>query len=268
MNRHEPDLSDQLAALTRAGLTPDEALLIARRRMGQLAARAPASGHVESAEPALVFGLALGAALAVKVPALFGLPMDGAADSFYLRNASLFVFPLLAFYFAWKRGLSVAGGAWLVLPFAAGAVFTNVFPFPKGAHGCCVGSTEALTTLHLPIALWLAVGFAYAPGRWFAAGARMNFVRFSGELAIYYVLMALGGAVVVAFTAMLFRAIDVNPEWFILGWLVPCGAAGAVIVGSWLVETKQNVIEHMAPVLTRVFTPLFTMLLLAFLATM
>ncbi len=33
-------------------------------------------------------------------------------------------------------------------------------------------------------------------------------------------------------------------------------------------EAKQSVIENMAPVLTRLFTPLFTALLLAFLATM
>jgi hypothetical protein len=67
---------------------------------------------------------------------------------------------------------------------------------------------------------------------------------------------------------MLFSAIDMNPAWFIGPWLIPCGAAGAVIIGSWLVEAKQSVIENMAPVLTRLFTPLFTVLLLAFLATM
>src|SRR5262249_57569571 len=50
--------------------------------------------------------------------------------------------------------------------------------------------------------------------------------------------------------------------------LVAWGAGGAVIVGSWLVEAKQSVIENMAPVLTRLFTPLFTVLLLAFLGTM
>jgi hypothetical protein len=96
----------------------------------------------------------------------------------------------------------------------------------------------------------------------------MNFVRFSGELAIYYVLIALGGGVTVAFTFMMFSAIDMNPDWFVAGWLIPCGAAGAVIIGSWLVEAKQSVIENMAPVLTRLFTPLFTVLLLAFLGTM
>jgi hypothetical protein len=67
---------------------------------------------------------------------------------------------------------------------------------------------------------------------------------------------------------MMFAAIDKNPAWFVGPWLIPCGAAGAVIVGSWLVEAKQSVIENMAPVLTRLFTPLFTILLLAFLVTM
>ena len=181
---------------------------------------------------------------------------------FYARNASLFVFPLLTVYFVWKRGLGVASGLWLALPFAAGAVFANVFPFPTGSD------TAVLTALHLPIALWLAVGFAYVRGRWFADGGRMNFVRFSGELAIYYVLIALGGGVFTGFTLMMFPAIGMKADWFVAGWLIPCGAAGAVIVGSWLVEAKQSVIENMAPVLTRLFTPLFTVLLLAFLATM
>ncbi len=40
---------------------------------------------------------------------------------------------------------------------------------------------------------------------------------------------------------------------------------GAVVVAAWLVEAKQSVVENMAPVLTRVFTPLFTVMLLAFL---
>jgi len=281
----EGHLRDQLAALTEAGLSGDEAFLVAVKRMGSLDAlsREFARAHSErlwkqlvmapeADEPAktshtevlVVLGLAVAAALAVKVPALFGHPIGPNDDPplFYFRNASLFVFPLLAVYFLWKRGSGVVSGLLLALPFAAGAIFANVFPFPKGSH------TEVLTILHLPIALWMAVGFAYVRGRWFADGGRMNFVRFSGELAIYYVLIALGGFVVTLFTFMMFRAIDMNPDWFVAGWLIPCGAAGAVIIGSWLVEAKQSVIENMAPVLTRLFTPLFTALLLAFLATM
>jgi hypothetical protein len=280
----EGHLRDQLVALTETGLAGDEAFLVAVKRMGSLDAlsREFARAHSERlwkqlviasdtadqpanttrAETLVVLSLAVAAALAIKVPALFGLRLGGGDEPFYARNASLFVLPLLTVYFIWKRGSGVVSGLWLALPFAAGAVFANVFPFRAGSD------TEILTALHLPIALWLAVGFAYVRGRWFADGGRMDFVRFSGELAIYYVLIALGGGVLTGFTIMMFEAIEMNAEWLAQGWLVPCGAMGAVIIGSWLVEAKQSVIENMAPVLTRLFTPLFTLLLLVFLATM
>jgi hypothetical protein len=172
------------------------------------------------------------------------------------------VLPLLTGYFAWKRGLDVVTCVWLALAFASAVLIANVFPFEPDSD------TQALTALHLPIALWLVVGIAYVGGRWFAGGRRMDFVRFSGELLIYYVLIALGGGVLTAFTVMMFAAIELDAAWLAQGWLIPCGAAGAVIVGSWLVEAKQSVIENMAPVLTRLFTPLFTVVLLGFLATM
>ena len=290
---HAPDvdeleghLRDQLSALIEVGLADDEAFLVAVKRMGNIDALSREFARVHSerlwkqlvmtpdaekpadtgrAEMLVVMSLAVAAALAVKVPALFGHPINPNDELplFYARNASLFAFPLLAVYFLWKRGSDVVSGLLLAVPFVAGAVFANVYPFriPRS-------DTSLLTILHLPIALWMAVGLAYVRGRWFEDGGRMNFVRFSGELAIYYVLIALGGFVLMLFTFMMFRAIDMNPAWFVAGWLIPCGAAAAVIIGSWLVEAKQSVIENMAPVLTRLFTPLFTVLLLTFLATM
>jgi hypothetical protein len=191
---------------------------------------------------------------------LFGLHLDE-DGGFYARNASLFVLPLLTGYFIWKRRLTTSTVRWLAAGFVAAGVLANVYPFSKD------GSTEALTALHLPIALWLVVGMAYAGARWSQVDGRMDFIRFSGELLIYYVLIALGGGVFMGFMAMLFEAIGIDAEPF-FEWVVPCGAAGAVLVASWLVEAKQSVIENMAPVLTRLFTPLFAALLLAFLGTL
>jgi hypothetical protein len=278
----EDHLRDQVAVLTGTGLTGDEAFLVAVKRMGSLDALSrefarehserlwkqlvirPEAGDKSATrmETFVVLGLALAAALAIKVPALFGLQLGGGDEPFYARNASLFVLPLLTGYFAWKRRLDVGTCAWLALAFAAAALIANAFPFGTGSD------TQVLTVLHLPIALWLVVGVAYVGGRWFTGGRRMDFVRFSGELFIYYVLIALGGGVLTAFTLMMFEAIEVDAEWFAQGWLIPCGAMGAVIVASWLVEAKQSVIENMAPVLTKLFTPLFTAVLLVFLATL
>jgi hypothetical protein len=280
----EGHLRDQLDAFAEAGLKPDEAFLVAVKRIGSLNALSlefarehserlwkqlvttpgagEGSGLVSRNETMVVLCLTIAAALAIKVPALFGHQFGDGNDFFYVRNFSLFVLPLLTGYFAWKRGVNAAACVSLGLAFVAATFFANVYPFAARSD------TQGLTALHLPIALWLVVGVAYVGGRWFTSVGRMDFVRFSGELFIYYVLIALGGFVLTGFTLMMFRAIGVDVTWLSRGWLVPCGAMGAVIVGSWLVEAKKSVIENMAPVLTRLFTPLFTAVLLVFLATM
>src|SRR5215210_4751376 len=285
----EDHLREQIAVLADAGLTPDEAFLVAVKRMGDLNAlsREFAREHADrlwkqlvvvpsdSTEPRarartdaiVAFCLAAAAAVAIKAPTLFGLQLDQDAG-FYARNLSLFVLPLLAGYFAWKRRLDTSTLRWLAVAFVAAGVFANVYPFAPGGSSFPDDSTEALTALHLPIALWLVVGIAYAGGRWSQAGGRMDFIRFSGELFIYYIWIALGGGVLTALMAMIFQAIGIDVEPFFESWLLPCGAVGAVVVASWLVEAKQSVIENVAPVLPRLFTPLFAAVLVAFLRTL
>jgi hypothetical protein len=279
----EDHLREQVAGLTAAGLTTDEAFLVAVKRMGeldalsrefarehserlwkQLFAASPDSGEwgARARKDAIVaFALAVAAAALLKVPALFGIDIKH-HGSFYARNFSLFVLPLLTGYFVWKRRFHTRVVPWLAVGFVVAGVFANVYPFAREGH------TEVLTVLHLPIALGLLVGIAYAGGRWGQVAGRMDFVRFSGELFIYYVLIALGGGVLTAFMAMIFRSIGINIEPFFQSWLLPCGAAGAVLVASWLVEAKQSVVENMAPVLTRLFTPLFAAVLVTFLGAM
>ncbi|HZC50897.1 MAG TPA: hypothetical protein VE441_00155, partial [Mycobacterium sp.] len=125
-----------------------------------------------------------------------------------------------------------------------------------------------LTAIHLPLALWFVVGLAYLADDWRSSRRRMDFIRFTGEWLVYFILIALGGGVLIAFTFGTFRAIGINPQSFVSQWLLPCGVVGAVVVAGWLVEAKQSVVENIAPVLTRLFTPLFTAALLAFLVAL
>jgi hypothetical protein len=277
----EDHLRSRITELTDAGLLADEAFLIAVKRMGSLdeLSREFAREHSErlwkqlvlSGEPEapattgprrelLVMVLcAAVAALAVKVPTWFGLDMSGDDVSFYARNLSLFVLPPLAAYFAWRRRVTLRVIGVLAALFILGAVAANVYPMGDDSHSLL------LSAIHLPIALWLVVGVAYAGGDWRSDRRRMDFIRFTGEWLIYFALIALGGGVLMGFTIGTFRAIGLDAGDFVATWLLPCGAAAAVIVSAWLVEAKQSVIENMAPVLTRIFTPLFAATLLAFL---
>jgi hypothetical protein len=122
-----------------------------------------------------------------------------------------------------------------------------------------------VSSIHLPIALWLAVGLAYVADDWRSSRRRMDFIRFTGEWFVYFVLMGLGGGVLIGFMYGTFEAIGLAPEAFIAQWVLPCGAVAGIVVAGWLVEAKQSVVENIAPVLARLFTPLFTAVLLAFL---
>jgi len=281
----EDHLRSQIDTLRGAGLDEDEAFLVAVKRLGDLdtlareyaieyseriwkqlvvSARSDSSSLTNQRDATVAVGLAIAAAAAIKIPELFGLhfPEPSADEWFYLRNLSLFALPFLAVFFALKRRLPRSGWFWLAVPFAAAGLVVNLLPFKPDSH------TGMLAVIHLPIALWLMVCYAYAGGRWRRHEQRMNYVRFSGEWFIYYTLIALGGGTLMGLTNFIFEAIGLDAERALVGWVLPCGAMGAVIIGAWLVEHKQSVIENMAPVLTWLFTPLFTALLLIFVVAM
>ncbi|WP_431676416.1 permease prefix domain 1-containing protein [Kitasatospora sp. KL5] len=276
----EDHLRGSVDELIAVGLRPDEAFLVAVKRMGGLdeLSREFAREHSERLWKQLVLTggtdgpsadgrrrrdllavvvCAAGAAASVKVPGLFGLSLyeDGA---FYLRNLGLFALPWLAALLAWRRQAGPILVGTLLALFALGAVAANAYPLADDSQ------SAVLTGIHVPIALWFVVGLAYVADEVRSSRRRMDFIRFTGEWFVYLSLLACGGVVLILMISGTFKAIGIAPGEFIGQWLVPCGGVAAVVVAGWLVEAKQSVVENMAPVLARLFTPLFTAVLLAF----
>lgn len=275
----EAHLRDQIAELDAADLAADEAFLVAVKRMGdldtlsrefarehsgrlwkQLVLRGedeparPSSGWVE----ALVFAVAAG--VVAQVVRVAAEASDG-EPWWLLRNVSLFVLPFLAGYFARRRQLDLRGWAVTAAPFVVAGLVVNLYPYRAGS------ATELLVGLHLPVVMWFAVALPYMGGTIRSHERRMDFVRFTGEWAIYYVLIALGGGVLLGLTGLILEPIGPDLAERVIEWVLPSGAAGAVIVAGWLVESKQRVVENMAPVLTMIFTPLFAVMLAVAAAT-
>lgn len=275
----ESHLRDRIDALTASGLSDDEAFLVAVKRLGRVdeLSREFAREHSERLWKQLVIGdsanarprntglvtavvFAVIAAVVVKLPAVFGVTLD-TDPAFYVRNAAIVFLPALAAYFLMRRHAGAFTIVAVAAPFVAAAAILNAYPFAAG------GMTELLAAVHAVVALWIIVGIGYANGDWRSARARMDLIRFTGEWAVYMVLLALGGGVLAGLTIGVFLAVGVDASPVIIEWVLPCGAAGAVIIAAWLVEVKQSVIENIAPVLTKVFTPLFTLMLLVLIGT-
>jgi hypothetical protein len=276
VNGHDVDeledhLRHQIAELNAAGLTADEAFLIGVKRLGDVDSlsrefarehsgrlwkqllvrsddeRRAAGGWLEP----LLFAVA--AAVVIQVARLAaGFP--GEERAWFVRNLSLFVLPFLAGFFARRRRLDARGWVLTATPFVLAALVVNLYPY--GADS----ATEVLVALHLPVVLWFALAYPYMGGSIRSHERRMDFVRFTGEWFIYYVLIALGGGVLMGLTAGILEPAGVDVDR-IAEWVLPSGAAGGVIVAAWLVESKQRVVENMAPVLTMLFTPLFAVML-------
>ena len=269
----EAHLREQIAELNAAGLATDEAFLIAVKRLGSLddLSREFAREHsgrlwrqlvvsgadVEHAPAnrwpeALLFAVA--AAVTVQVARLIA-DFPSEQPSWLFRNASLLVIPFIAGWFIRLRRLPTRPTLLTASACVAAAVVINIYPFDQDA------ASERLAAAHLFVVLWFVLGIAYMGGVVRSHERRMDFVRFTGEWCIYYVLIALGGGVLVALTGAILKPTGVDPQ-LVADWVLPSGAAGAVIVAAWLVESKQRVVENMAPVLTMLFTPLFAVMLI------
>ena len=267
----EDHLRGQIAELNAAGLADDEAFLVAVKRMGDLDGLSreyarehsgrlwkqlfrgddePARAAGDWVEP-LVFAVA--AAVVIQIARL-AADFPNEEPTWFARNLSLFVLPFLAGYFARRRQFNPQQWALAATPFALAALVVNLYPWDADS------STEELVAIHLPVALWFVVAYPYMGGTLQSHERRMDFVRFTGEWFIYYVLIALGGGVLMGLTVAILEPAGVDPDR-IAEWVLPSGAAGAVIVAAWLVESKQRVVENMAPVLGMLFTPLFAVML-------
>ena len=270
----EDHLRHQIAELNAAGLTADEGFLIAVKRLGDVDSLSREYAREHSGrlwkqllltgddEPALptsglveTLAFAVAAAVVIQIARLAAGGLDD-APTWLVRNLSLFVLPFLAAYFARRRQLDTRQWLLTAVPFVLAALVVNLYPW--GADS----DTEVLVAAHLPVFLWFVVAFPYMGGTLRSHERRMDFVRFTGEWFIYYVLIALGGGVLMGLTGAILEPTGVDVDR-VAEWVIPSGAAGAVIVAAWLVESKQRVVENMAPVLTMLFTPLFAVMLAA-----
>lgn len=270
----EAHLRDQVADLVATGLTTNEAFLVAVKRMGSvdLLSHEYAREHSGRLWKNLVLadgndatradrswvealGFALLAAVAVQV-AFRAVGSSVSGQWWLVRNASLLVLPVLAGWFARRRRLTARQWVVTAVPVVLAGLVVNLYPWGPAA------ATGLLVAAHLPVVLWFVVAYPYMDGTVRSHERRMDFVRFTGEWVIYYALIALGGGVLMALTAGILEPTTVDPG-LVAEWVLPAGAAGAVVVAAWLVESKQQVVENMAPVLTMVFTPLFALMLAA-----
>ena len=276
----EDHLREEIDNLVERGLSDDEAFLISVKRLGSINNLSQEYSKINTEtlwkqllvdfgdedenrknyrDLLIVLLFALLAGTVARIPYLFGVTIQ---DIAYFKNLSFYILPFAVLYFGIKHKVDKKIIGTIIGVFALTAFIINMYPSYDPYH------TEALTAIHLPLMLWLITGIAYMGKKWRDYKERMNFIRLTGESIIYGSLIILGAMVLIMFTAMIFETISLNIKEEIITTIAIYGGFTAFMITIYLVEKKKSIVENFAPILAKIFSPLFLITMLIFIISM
>jgi hypothetical protein len=189
-------------------------------------------------------------AFLMQLPDLFSI----SHDLYFPRNMSFIVMPGIGAYFAYKQGLRMRDLAWPLSILVVSIVYINLLP--EGS------TTLLLTCLHIPILLWLAVGYIFAGND---SAKRMEFLRYHGDLILMTEVIGLAGGLFTGLTLNLFKLIELDIEDYYFRYLVLSILPSVPLLATFLVRQNASLVSKISPVIARIFTPIVTITLVLFL---
>ena len=282
----ESHLRDEIEALQKKDLTEEEAFIIAIKRLGNSEILSKEYGKVNTdtiwkelifydetgnnkksmqKDIIILIILSLFAGFFAKLPEFFGfLPLFKAKtpdNYFYGKIASLFFLPSIVTFFAVKNYLKIKIRQIITIIsiFIFSAIIIILMPMKDPFH------TATLSGLHLPLFLWGIIGLAYTGKEWQTVKQRMNFIRFSGESFIYGTLLLCGVFVLSSFTVTIFKETQLDIGDFYANNIMIFMIFAMPVAAVYLVEAKKSIVENIAPILAKIFSPLFLITMVVFL---
>ncbi|RMH17451.1 MAG: hypothetical protein D6701_07480 [Gemmatimonadetes bacterium] len=200
-------------------------------------------------------GLGLLAGTLIRIPTIWI-----SEDWYYPRYLPTLVLLALAGYF-WlerrSREHALTGGVLAVVV----AVYALLLP-----GGPDYTDSVVLALLYLPVLVWALLGIVFAGPRWRDDDARIDFVRYNGELLILASLVGLSFFVFSGITVNLFALIFEDPaEWYAENIGI-FGAAAVPLIATYLYDVVFGRRTAIASVLVRIFVPLFLAMTVVYLA--
>jgi hypothetical protein len=215
---------------------------------------------ISSGEIITVLGVCLITAFLIRIPALF--QSMSTETVFYEKNAAIIVFLGLTLYtlrisrISDTRKIIMTGVAFLIP-----AIYINLLPWSAKSDSL------NLVYIHLPLLMWFIYGIVYTGHDFRNRKKRIDFIRFNGDLAIVYALIAIAGGLLTGITIGLFESIGLKIESFYFENIVLTGAVAAPVVATWLIEKFPALVSKTAPLIATIFSPLVLITLIVFLIT-
>jgi len=203
--------------------------------------------------------LALVAGTLAKLPHFVPVLDD---ERFYSRNLGAILIGALMIYFCVQKTCRTRITGTIITLLLGATLYLNLLPDKSNSQ------TILLSCIHMPFFFWSLLGVSFLGGAWKDLSGRMDYLRYNGELLIYSTIVLIGGMVLTGLTFALFSLIDLRIDDWYMKNVVVYGAIASPIVATLLVERVVNERFKIAPILAKVFTPLFLLTVVAYLFAM
>ena len=198
--------------------------------------------------------LCLLAGFFTKLPSIF--PIDG--DWYYPRFVPLITVTAIIIYF-FKTSPNTSTLKFTFSAIVGCIVFLIMLPHSNDS------ASITMALLHLPLFVFSLLAISFMSNTWNSVKARLDFIRYSGEMGIYTVLILLGGIVLTGITLSLFNLIDLSIEEWYFEYVVVLGLVSSPLVATYLFDSIQRRQSKFAPILSNVFSPLFLITVIVYL---
>ena len=190
-----------------------------------------------------------------KIPQLQGVR----EDLFYQRNASFIFCPLLVIYFNWKNNQSISKLIIPIIVFIFSTVYINVLPNDSSSDAI------QLSYFHLPIMIWVLLGYTYVGNSISGFKHGINYLRFTADLLVMSVIILLSGFLFMAMTMGLFKLIGIDTVYIVQNYILVWGLPSIPIIASYVVTNNPQIVNKISPIIAKIFTPMVTLMLFLFL---
>ncbi len=205
-----------------------------------------------------VMAIALVTAVLVKLPAIIPAINE---DLYFPRNLPAIAFNGLIVYFMLRHRFSIGRIIGYSAIMAILLVYLNLLPIPET-------DSIAIALIHSPLFLWCLFGMAFISCRFRDYVAKMDFIRYNGELITMTGLLLITGAIFSGITIGLFSAIGLNIEEFFGKNIALPGAIVSPVIGAWLISLYPDLTRRIIPVIARVFAPIVLVTLMIYLVSL
>lgn len=190
--------------------------------------------------------IAIIAGVMVNIPNFTGI----GKESFFMRNISFIVFPLLSSYFIWKQKTTYKKWMLPALMVLVAAVYINLLPNNKSSNSI------TLAFIHVPFFLWSVLGFSFLGNNIKNSNNRIQFLRYNGDVVVMSVIILLSTLLFSALTIQLFELIGIKIEKLYTQYILICELAAIPFLGTYLIQNNIQLINKVSPVIAKIFTPL------------